>query len=296
MSSAQKTILNYAHLMRLSNVPTCLANALTGVAIGMQFQKPSFLKVGGVVAVICCYYCAGMILNDLCDLKYDKLHRPQRPLISGDISFRNALIITLVLFAFATAIIFFIAELALVPAVALLICIILYDFLHKKFSTSVILMGGARALVYILCAVAIVKPSQAPAALQKSLPFALILGFYTLGITIVARLEDQSRLDQRKWLAIAMPLMLFSIMFFIQPTQALYAVIAAILLGVWMIHACRAVFTNPPKIKQAILTWLSGMCLVDAWFLTTLDRPVLAIVAGLCFIVTIYGHKKVSGT
>lgn len=296
MGSTRRILQNYAQLIRLSNLPTCLTNVLTGAAIGMQFQQPTVAKLAALVIAICCYYSGGMILNDLCDLKYDQSNQPERPIVSGNISFRTALTITGFLFFLATTILYLIAAHALPLAAVLLICIILYDLLHKKFSSSVVLMGSCRALVYMICAVAVAGPSQAIAAMQKSLPFAMIIGFYTLGITVVARMENQTRLDWRKWLSIAMPLVLMGIIFFVWPTQIIYATIAGIVLGVWMICGCRSVFSTPPKIKQAVLTWLSGMCLVDVWFLTVLDRPLLAILAGIGFVVTTYGHRRITGT
>jgi 4-hydroxybenzoate polyprenyltransferase len=296
MAAARNTLSNYAQLMRLSNLPTCVANVLTGAAIGMQFQDASLTKLAILVVSICCYYCGGMILNDLCDLKYDRMHRPQGPIVTGSISFLAALVFSWFLFFLARTIIFFIAEHALIPAAVLLLCIILYDILHKKFSASVVFMGACRALVYITCAIAVAGPSQSSAVLKASLPFAIIIGFYTLSITIVARMENQGRIDWRKWLSVAMPLVLIGVLFFVRPTRTVYAIIAAILLIGWMAYACRFVFTKPPKIKSTVLTWLSGMCLVDVWFLTVLDKPLLAIIALICFIITTYGHKRIPGT
>jgi 4-hydroxybenzoate polyprenyltransferase len=289
-------LFNYAQLMRLSNLPTCLANVLTGTAIGMQFQEPSLTKLAALVVSICCYYCGGIILNDLFDREYDRIQRPERPIVTGDISFRTALIVTVVLFTLATVILYVIAAHALPLAAALLACIILYDLLHKKNSLSVIFMGGCRALVYMICAVAVTNPSQSSTALKASLPFAIIIGFYTLSITIVARMENQARLDGRKWLSVAMPLAMMSIIYFVQPTRIIYALFAAILLIIWMVGACRFVFTRPPKIKSAVLIWLSGMCVADIWFLTVLDQPLLATVASLSFVITTFGHKRISGT
>ncbi len=291
-----RTLLNYAKLMRVSNLPTCLTNVLTGAAIGMQSQQPSVAKLAALVVAISCYYCGGMIFNDLCDLKYDRTHRPQRPIVTGSISARAALIFSLFLFFLARTIIFFIAEHALIPAAVLLLCIVLYDILHKKFSASVVFMGACRTLVYITCAVAVAGPSEATAVLKASLPFAIIIGFYTLSITIVARMENRPIVDWRKWLSIAMPLALFAILFFERPDSFLFAPVAAIGIVGCMFTACWFVFIKPPLIKFAVLTWLSGMCIVDAWFLTVLDQPLLAIIAGICFIITTYGHKRISGT
>lgn len=282
--------------MRISNLPTCLANVLTGAAIGMQFQHPSMAKIVSLVVVISCYYCGGMILNDLCDIKYDKAHRPDRPLITGDVSFRNAMIVTVSLFVLPTAILFFVAPHTLPLAAALLACIILYDLLHKKISSSILFMGACRGLVYTICTVAVANPSQSTAALKASLPFAIIIGFYTLSITIVARMENRSIVDWRKWLSIAMPLAVIAILFFERPTHVLSASMALVALAGFMFTACWFVFINPPLIKLAVLTWLSGMCIVDAWFLTVLDQPMLAIIPGICSIVNIYMYKRISGT
>jgi hypothetical protein len=38
------------------------------------------------------------------------------------------------------------------------------------------------------------------------------------------------------------------------------------------------------------------MCLADAFFLTLLQQPLAAIVALLCFWITVYAHGRVAGT
>ena len=294
--ASRRNLKGFAKLMRLSNLPTCLANVLTGAAIGMRFGDISLVKIAAVAFAVCCYYCGGMILNDLCDIGYDRKHRSDRPLAAGTVSFQAALILTLLMFAAATGIIIFTASHAISPAVALLGCIVLYDVIHKKNSFSVILMGLCRSLVYVTAAVAVAAGQNSFAAVKFSLPFAILLGFYTLSITIIARCEDNGKLDFRKWLSIMMPLAMFIIIFVVRPRQILYAVIVAAIFAGWMLRGCGYVFSKPPKIKHAVLTWLSGMCLVDMWFLTVLDRPLFAIVAFACFLITFDGHKRISGT
>jgi len=297
MAATRKTLSNYAQLMRISNLPTCLANVLTGTAIGMQFGQATFAKVAALTIAVCCYYCGGMILNDLCDLKYDSKYRQNRPIASGAISVGFALAITIVLFFSATFIVTAIAQHALLYACALLACIILYDILHKKFPVSIVFMGGCRAMVYITVAVAVAEPSESAAAIKMCLPFAIILALYTIGITVIARMENQERLDWRKWLSIAIPLSVFGILFFVRPSVPFNTVLACIIFVFWMYLACLHIFTKPPRIKYAVLAWLSGMCLVDMWFLSVLlDNPTFATIAFVCFIITIEGHKQISGT
>ena len=60
--------------------------------------------------------------------------------------------------------------------------------------------------------------------------------------------------------------------------------------------AVRAVFAKPPKTMEAVLTWISGMCLVDAYFLTLLNRLDFALIALACTALTAWGHRRILGT
>jgi len=48
-------------------------------------------------------YCAGLVLNDLFDLKIDRKERPERPLASGAVSTGSAIAVSIVLLAAALA-------------------------------------------------------------------------------------------------------------------------------------------------------------------------------------------------
>ena len=54
--------------------------------------------------------------------------------------------------------------------------------------------------------------------------------------------------------------------------------------------------SDPPRMRPAVMGWLSGICLADAYFLTLLDTPVLAVIAAACFVLTAIGHRHILGT
>ena len=64
----------------------------------------------------------------------------------------------------------------------------------------------------------------------------------------------------------------------------------------WLILGARHALARPPNTTNAILTWLAGICLVDAFYLTLLDQPILALGAIGCFALTAIGHRYILGT
>ena len=68
-------------LARISNLPTILSNCLAGTALA---GVSSFhFRVLVLMALMSCFYTAGMILNDVCDYRWDAAHKPHRPLVRG---------------------------------------------------------------------------------------------------------------------------------------------------------------------------------------------------------------------
>ena len=68
-----------------------------------------------------------------------------------------------------------------------------------------------------------------------------------------------------------------------------------VLLIVLMI-AARFVLLRPPLTRQAVMAWLAGICLIDAFFLMLLDQSAMALLAGACFGLTLAAHRFIAGT
>jgi hypothetical protein len=61
-------------------------------------------------------------------------------------------------------------------------------------------------------------------------------------------------------------------------------------------RAAGAVLASPPNTRAAVHLWISGMCLIDVFFLTLLGQPQAALAALACFGITVYLHRLIAGT
>ena len=286
----------YAALTRISNLPTCWTNVLTGCAIGsMGASEPvAILPVIILAIIISLFYMAGMALNDLVDVKIDKEQRPDRPIASGRISPRAALLFIVMLFATAFILLLIYFAHCIYFALALCAMIVLYDLTHKRFALSVVFMASCRALIYAISAYAIFGGSTREFWTTTATASA-VLGLYIALVTLIARSENKQQIDKRRWLSIAI-MLLVPARFALSLPATVYPCIIALILLIILSRAALFVFTEPPRIKQAVLTWLASICLLDCLFLAVLASPVSAVIAGLCFVAVTLSHRKIGGT
>lgn len=296
MSSAKQIIRAYAELSRISNLPTCITNTLVGCAIAGINQSTNWFTITLTTIAIALLYIAGMALNDAVDHKIDKQQRSGRPIPSGRISLRSAYIFTTICFALAISIFASISTPALICGLILTATIILYDLLHKKIPATALLMGVCRGLVYLTAAAAIAWPLD----WQTITILALAITLYITSLTIIAQIENESEISKtfglRKWLAITLPLIVLAPAIAVHPIGWPISALAAFILICWLLLALRHILASPPRMKNAILGYLSGICLLDAFYLTLLDQPILALIALACFGLTAIGHRYILGT
>lgn len=99
---------DYIVLTRPANIITAHADIFAGIAIAGSYFSQQFnilhLTFPQFVTVICLLlsttflYAGGIALNDFFDVEIDRKERPERPIPSGKVSSRNALIFILILF------------------------------------------------------------------------------------------------------------------------------------------------------------------------------------------------------
>lgn len=175
-------------LCRVSNLPTIWMNVITAVVlVSYSAQQPiSWWLVGLLVLALSAFYCGGMSLNDVCDYTWDKQHQNFRPIVAGKITLMQARVISAGLFTLGFLL------LALAPSVMglaygflLFSVIYAYNYFHKAHASSVVLMGAARALVFVVAAQAIAGELNLWIYVAAGLQFA-----YTLLLTVVARHEN----------------------------------------------------------------------------------------------------------
>ncbi len=318
--SVTAKLRDYAQLTRVSNLPTVVSNVLVGGAIGTgagAIDWPGVAVAGSATALL---YLGGMALNDAVDAGVDQHERPQRPIPSGRVTLVEAYTVAAVAFGLSLGLLAMAGASVLAVGLVLLALIVGYNVLHKHWAGSVVLMGLCRGWVYALAAVAVSRTAQATGGggtavvlsgawqtLIQHGPELLWLGgiltAYTMAFSVIARAEAQpvSKLsaDRIHGLVIAVPglpvLALMAILA-LKPTRQAWAIAAGLVMAAWLGRAGRNLFHDPPRVKAYVMGAISGMSLVDAYFLCLLDRPMVAAGAVVCFVLTMVSQRAVSGT
>lgn len=197
MPSQKSTLQTWLQLVRAPNLFTVPGDPLAGFLLaangGRAVQASSLWGVGGAGAVLLaimaslCFYCFGLLLNDLADFDEDRRERPSRPLPSGAASPRAVAQAASLLAAAGIACSFFAGTQALCTGLALLLAVTLYDFVGKKIPLfAQVNMGACRGLSLLLGAAAAGNVLGA-----KPLIAASILTIYIAVVTSLSRFETQ---------------------------------------------------------------------------------------------------------
>lgn len=281
----------YLQVAGLSNLPTVWSNVLVGAALAsLDTPIPIGTTLGAIVA-ISLFYVGGMAQNDLIDLRIDTEERPERPIPSGRLSKGEVRLFTIITFTIGLIIIGLTAPQAVPIALGLLVAINLYNLLHKKWTGSLVFMGLCRALVYCTAAAMIAQ------SFAKELPaFATLLALYIIVLTLIAQKEANGPLGYRRYLAIGIIILPFLAYFATDHPISEVLRAPGIVVLIWLIRSAYFIWSTPPKVVPAILGWLAGIALIDAYFLALLDRTDLAFIAVFCFIATTLGHRRILGT
>ena len=188
-------MLPFLQLIRLPNLFTAFADVMLGFLFGHESLSPAG-RFGWLLLASGLLYSAGMVLNDVFDLKQDLAERPQRPIPSGRVAKETATRLGLGMLVGGIACGFLAGrmdgEFMIRPgatACALAVCILAYDGLLKKTWLGPFAMGGCRSL-NVLLGMSTVLP--APGVLGYTTGqwcVVLGIGLYVAGVTWFAKKE-----------------------------------------------------------------------------------------------------------
>ncbi|MEM7228241.1 MAG: UbiA family prenyltransferase [Planctomycetota bacterium] len=293
MMRLRSNVMAVLALCRLSNLPTVVSNVLVGVAIGAGIDNELATNTIVVLAVaMCLLYAGGMALNDVLDAAYDAIHANHRPIPSGRISRRSALVVTIVCLAGGVGLTSLASPRAAAGAAVLVACIIVYNRWHKVTAIAAIAMGLCRGLIYVTAAVAVAWP---PGPIEVAVP-AVGLALYIILLTVIARSEHDDTPSPARWLVIWM--IVAGVLTLVVPWRGMgaeTAVFMCMFIG-WVIWASVAAYATPPRIGASVLGWLAGISLLDAMLLSSWGQTEMASLAGLCFLCTLVLHRFILGT
>ncbi len=180
----------WLRLLRISNYPTVVTNAMSGCAIGSigsaGFAWTSFALAAPALILL---YAAGMAMNDALDAGVDRVERPDRPIPAGLVQRTQALGFAVFATASALTLLAYTSQPAFVLGVALAGCIVAYNALHRLHPVVVLIMAACRGLAIITAAGAAGWPLE----WWYAAPMSFIVFVYTVAISLVARAEADNR-------------------------------------------------------------------------------------------------------
>jgi 4-hydroxybenzoate polyprenyltransferase len=145
-----RQIKNYLTLIRFPNLFTLPSNVFAGY---FSTHTQNGIEINGIVLVTlvsACLYAAGVIFNDVADRQTDRYERPNRPIPSGKITQRNAILLALLLIIISITISCFISVATIIIVFVLIPSIFLYNFVLKNSSVGLAAMGATRVLNILL--------------------------------------------------------------------------------------------------------------------------------------------------
>lgn len=184
----KKKIFPWLRLVRVPNLFTVPGDPIAGAVVFAGDSLFNILPLA--IAASLCFYCFGLVTNDIADLKTDRNERPDRPLPSGAVSLRAAIIFSLILAIAGLIFTFIISGASFTIGIILLVSIILYNFRFKQNDcVGVCLLAFCRVLNLII-GVAGARIIPMHPLLFCALVFAVFT--YIFGVSLVARNEVET--------------------------------------------------------------------------------------------------------
>lgn len=281
-------LLAFAQLLRIPNVFTAFADiCMAGAATGAITEHPAAFVL--LLLSSGCLYLGGMVWNDVFDWKEDAKVRGFRPIPSGRVSVRTAVILGIVLMAagvaFADAVRMATLKSGAVQSsfrvsLALATAIILYDRFLKRVAIGPLGMGLCRALnVYLGASILVpgMKDFGPPAYVHH---LAAVIGIYIVGVTWFARTEEAA--SNRRQLILAACVMLAAVGLAVaipvhlpmasSPWFFPYLLVAfGFIVGIPVVRAINR--PEPEHVQAAVKRSILGLVVLDAVLATAFVGP-----------------------
>jgi hypothetical protein len=273
-------------LSRASNLPTVWSNCLAGWWLG---GHESTKNLPWLFAGVTLLYIGGMYFNDAFDANFDRQHRKERPIPRGDISAGTVWKLGWLGITLGLACLFWIGNLTGLLGIALVICILLYDAIHKLVTFSPLLMGSCRFFVYPVAA------SVGGVVSGWAVWCGLALALYVVGLSFLARRES-ARGPVQYWPLIFLPAPIVLALLMNAGEYRQSAAILSLLLGLWLLRSSRTyLWAVERQIGQTVSGLLAGIVFVD--WLAVADAPRdLGLVFLVLFSLAIFFQRFVPAT
>ena len=267
-------IKDYLLLVRLPNLFTLPSNILVGMATvsSLAFTLTSFTQFLLLVTISVLLYCVGIVLNDLYDFDIDKKERPNRPLPSGKISRRSAIVLVAIFSTLALILSLQVGFSTLVISSILFSVIFGYDKYLKNTHAGPFTIASARVM-NILLGTSVSLRSVDSYSQIVTLTFVLIITFvYVSLIGFISRYEVHGFSDNTKLLlppaivaTVISSIILFSLMGFFKLESL---IILSLFSFIMIISFSRIYRRDSGRTQQIVRNMILSIIVLDSTFLT----------------------------
>ena len=268
------SIKDYLALVRLPNLFTLPSNILVGMATvsSLAFTLTSFTQFLLLVTISVLLYCVGIVLNDLYDFDIDRKERPNRPLPSGKISRRSAIVLVAIFSTIALILSLQVSFSTLVISSILFSVIFGYDKYLKNTHAGPFTIASARVM-NILLGTSVSLRSVDSYSQIVTLTFVLIITFvYVSLIGFISRYEVHGFLDNTKLLltpaivaTVISSIILFSLMGFFKLESL---IILSLFSFIMIISFSRIYRRDSGRTQQIVRNMILSIIVLDSTFLT----------------------------
>lgn len=269
-------LLAYLQLCRFAAVFTALADICLGYLLthnGVTNARDFALLLSSSAGL----YLSGMVFNDVFDRGVDAVERPKRPIPSGRIQLKSAVMLGLCLMLAGFVSACAVGTQSGLVAGLLVACVFLYDGLLKSTPAGPLAMGACRFLNVLLGASTAfafdaVAPTFTSVWSMPQLHVAAALGIYITGVTWFARKEAGQ--SSRGQLVGAIGVVNLGIMLLIafvlhwrdELGRSWNTALALGVIGVIINRRLVAALSDPAplKVQAAVRTMLMSLVMLDA--------------------------------
>jgi len=268
---------NIFQLVRFPGIFTAFSNVLIGFFLAsngnFEFNTlPFLLTTTGLL------FAGTMIMNDYADHKIDSVERSRRPLVSGKISRKVALYLIIICFSIANLSALMIGETSIIISLLMTGLITSYNFKLKNISVVGILAISIIRFLNIILGFSIVELSL------DVLPYAIPLGIYVAGISILAKNELNTNSRDGILNKIFLAGTVTSIIYLIIQN---FSETSIIFLGVFLILIFFSLKFNRTNISKIVTIQILGIILLDAVIVSLNNEFVYGIILS-SFIIPAY--------
>lgn len=260
-------------LGRAANLPAIWSNCLAAWWLGGHKNAGDlpFLFAGATFL-----YIGGTFLNDAFDADYDKDHRRTRPIPGGAASRKTVSRCGLAWLVLGVLLLFGSGTATAALGLGLVVCIILYDTVHRLFPFSPVLLGICRLFLYLIGAWV-----AAHGLTGWAIWCGLALAAYVTGLGCFMRWQRAPKI-MTYWPAmlLAVPVLLALLMD--AGDYRIPGLLLSAILALWLVRSLRHAFWSPePRLDVTVSGLQAGIVFVDWLAVADAPRPLSAVFIAL---------------